>query len=129
MAVSKHACASTDSACPLPIPTLWQESGAWDVSGGPQTISKTVTPTAFDEWLAALLRLKGTGKYFQERITLYMNGDSSSDAFLDYQGMMESLSYAATFPGGAKYTLDTGFLLRGGACWCNRPASERHFLL
>lgn len=80
------------------------------MSGGPKTISKAVDGNSWDAWTSALLGLKGNGKFFQERITLHENGVESAAAFLDNQGMMLSESYQATFPGGAAYTLDTGFL-------------------
>lgn len=115
LAVSDSACSSQAAACPLPIPTLWKESGAWDVSNGPKTISKAVDASAWDAWTSALLRLKGSGKFFQERITLYENGISTSDAYLDNHGAMLSESYMATFPGGDGYTLDSGILSLYGA--------------
>ena len=108
LVIAESACSSQSATCPLPIPTLWQESGAYDVADGPETISKGVAGTAWDKWTAELLRLKGTGKFFHDRISLYMNGDSGSVAYVDNHGMMLSESYMATFPGGSEYTLDTG---------------------
>ena len=43
-------------------------------------------------------------------MTLEPFGDTSVADFLDEQGMMLSESFTATFPGGAKYTLDSGFV-------------------
>lgn len=114
LAVSEDACSDQSAACPLPIPTLWQQSGAFVVSGGTKTISKAVDSSKWDAWMSALLRLKGSGKFFAERITLHENGMEDDPAFLDNHGMMLSESYKATFPGGAGYTLDSGFLSLSG---------------
>lgn len=67
-------------------------------------------PGPWDIWTTTLLDLKGSGRYIQDRLTLHENGVSTAADFLDWHGMMASSSFAATFPGGAKYTLDTGFV-------------------
>lgn len=116
--ISDNACASETAACPLPLPNLWGKSGAWEVSNGLQTISSSVSPSEWDTWKTALLRLQGSGKFFWDRMTLHENGVDTATAFLDQQGMMLSDSFKATFPGGAAYTLDTGYV----STRCFRPS-------
>lgn len=43
---------------------------------------------------------------------MHENGDADSPAFLDDHGMMLSDSYAVNYPGGARYTIDTGHVRR-----------------
>lgn len=78
-------------------------------------MSGAIPPHQWDSWTAALLSMQGTGQYYAERITLHENGDLEAPAFLDYHGMMLSDNYTAKYPGGAKYTLDTGFLSLAGS--------------
>lgn len=63
--------------------------------------------------MTALLNISGSGQYIVDRMTLHDGGDPDEPAFLDLHGMMLSDSYAAAFPGGASYTLDSGFVSPG----------------
>ena len=108
--VSSAACSSSEATCPLPIRKLWDQSGAFVVSDGPDKVSKAVDGSRWDAWTAELLGLAGKGKFWTDRLSLRESDDASYEALLDYQGMMLSEDYTATFPGGAKYTLDTGYV-------------------
>ena len=110
VAVNSSACSGQTANCPLPIPTLWSVSGAFELANGPQTAS---TDVAFDEFaqdMATLLRIQGSGQYIVNRMTLHNGGDANQPAFLDFHGMMLSNSYEVVYPGGASYTLDSGFV-------------------
>ena len=73
-------------------------------------MSNEVSASQWDEWASALLQMQGSGQFYAERITLAENGDLNSPAFLDHHGMMLSNGYTVNYPGGAKYTMDTGFV-------------------
>ena len=108
--VNNSACSGQTANCPLPIPTLWSVSGAFEVADGPETASTDIAFEEFAEDMATLLRIQGSGQYIVNRITLHNGGDATQPAFLDFHGMMLSNSYAVAYPGGASYTLDTGFV-------------------
>ncbi|KAK5128957.1 hypothetical protein LTR85_000290 [Meristemomyces frigidus] len=107
--INSSACSSQSATCPLPIPTLFQWSGADTVSGDNKTISPEHTPSEWDATQAALLNMSGSGQFFSERMVLHPDGNVDESDILSYLVMAISNSYAATFPGGASYTLDSGF--------------------
>lgn len=110
LAVNSSACSSQTANCPLPMGTLWAPSGGFAVTDGEGTASNRIDPGAWAPDATALLGLSGSGQYITDRLTLYFEGNLNQPAFLDMHGMMLSDSYEATFPGGASYTLDTGFV-------------------
>lgn len=94
---------------------LWEQSGAWEVSDGNVTISDDVDASTWDDNLSSLLNMEGRGRFFQDRLTVYPDGDTRDARYADGVGLMLSDSYEATYPGGQSYTLGTGFLsLYGG---------------
>lgn len=118
--VNRDAC-DDSVTCPLPLPTMWERTEAWDRSGGNTTISDDVDASRWDQDLSRLLAIEGRGRYFSNRLSLY----SGSDSFeLAENGMMLSDSYEVTYPGGQIYTLDTGFFSLYGAQETARWAAE-----
>ncbi|KAK4550462.1 hypothetical protein LTR36_000041 [Oleoguttula mirabilis] len=115
LVVNSSACSSQSAACPLPVPTLFHWSGADTVSGINKTIGTERIPSEWDSNQAALLNMSGSGQVFKQRMTLHPAGDVDVADFLDGMAMAVSNSYAASFPGGASYMLDSGFFsLYGG---------------
>lgn len=110
--INASACSSQTAACPLPTPSLFSWSGADAVSGDNRTLSPEHTPSEWDVNQAALLNMTGSGQYFSQRMTLHPDGDTSLSDILGYLVMAVSNSYTAMFPGGAQYTLDSGFVSR-----------------
>lgn len=107
--INSSACSSTSAACPLPLPTLFAWTGADAVSGDNLTISAEHAASEWDINYAALLNMSGSGQFLSQRMTLHPDGNT---AVADFLGVVVGLSngYAATFPGGASYTLDSGFV-------------------
>ena len=60
--------------------------------------------------MTELLGLDGYAYYIIDRMTLYYNGNPTSDAFLDSHVMTVSDNLTVTYPGGAEYTIDVGFV-------------------
>lgn len=116
LVINSDACEDQSTLCPLPLPTMWEESGAWLASGGNDSISPDKGPEEWDSSMASLLNLEGSGRFHQQRMTLYDIDDEDGTAmYCDTDGLMLSDDYAVTYLGGQKYMLDTGFLSLYGA--------------
>jgi len=122
--INSSACVSQSANCPLPTPGLWSQSGADVVADNTKTVSAAHAPSVWDANYTALLRMNGSGQFFSERMTLHPTSNSASD-FLDYLVMAISTSYAVTFPGGAGYTLDTGFVSPNESIVCVKKSADR----
>ncbi|KAK5000656.1 hypothetical protein LTR66_000503 [Elasticomyces elasticus] len=91
-------------------------SGAWKVLGGYATTSDSFGPSTWDSSMAELLRMKGQGNHTVDRMTIHYGNGVDKYGFLDFHAMTVSDNYTVTYPGGAQYTLDVGFLsLYGGS--------------
>ena len=96
----------------MPVQPGWSPSGAYDVTNGPDTQSAPFDPALWDRWMTELLALDGLSYYTINRMTLHFNGESDKPGFLDSHGMAVSDNLTVTFPGGAGYTVDVGFVRR-----------------
>lgn len=108
--IKQAACTYQDAACPLPEPTMWTMSSAhetyewmdgsfWNAS----TWDNTLDP----------LRLGGEGKYIHDLITMESE-DMGSTLTLINDAVALTSNFTVNFPGGAYYTMDTGFLTLNG---------------
>ena len=98
--VPNAACQNQSSECPLPLPPLYQQTGA-------QSLFKADDSSEFDAstWdnISLPLNLVGTGYYILQRITVDGN-------IADGNGFVIASNFTVRFPGGAYYTQDIGFL-------------------
>ncbi|KAK5129974.1 hypothetical protein LTR08_002567 [Meristemomyces frigidus] len=108
--INSSTCSAQTADCPVPIGNSWAATGAFAVSGGPGTVSIDVDARDWAPDLTALMGMQGSGQYIDERMTLYSEDDPDQGDYLDGHAFMLSNGFAATFPGGASYTLDTGFV-------------------
>lgn len=111
--INASACSTQGSSCPPPAEDLWMPfSEAWTSSNGPDQVGMEVGGVAWGIVMSTLLGLEGSGQYFTDRMTIWRGGDSSQLNYLDHQAMVVSNNYSVSYPGGASYTLDTGFVSR-----------------
>ncbi|RMX93476.1 hypothetical protein D0868_12835 [Hortaea werneckii] len=112
MIVNKNACDSHDN-CPS-SDDLWEpKSKSWQYNKGSEKASADVDASAAGPVVSQLLGLEGSGQYIMNRMTIYRGGDAKSDTrvnILDESAILLSNNYSITYPGGASYTLSTGFL-------------------
>ncbi|GAB1736120.1 hypothetical protein NU219Hw_g6170t1 [Hortaea werneckii] len=112
MIVNKSACDSHDN-CPS-SDNLWEPtSDTWRHNKGSEKASADVDASAAGPEASELLGLEGSGQYIMNRMTLYRGADANSDTRinnLDKSAIILSNNYSITYPGGASYTLSTGFL-------------------
>lgn len=102
--INSSACSSQSANydCPLPVSTLFTWTGADGVANDSQTLSSEHAASEWDTKLAALLNMSGSGQTFAQVL------DFSPD--VNNLAVEISNSYDASFPGGASYTLDIGFV-------------------
>jgi hypothetical protein len=114
--VNSSTCANQSSKCALTktgVPPLWYETTADEEANDNKTVGPNLPPTDWDSRYAALLNMTGDGQFFSERLTLYDDGNYKYDGTgdqLNYHVMSMSNSYSAQFPGGAGYTISSGFV-------------------
>lgn len=112
MIVNKNACDSHDN-CPS-SDDLWEpKSKSWQYNKGSEKASADVDASAAGPVISQLLGLEGSGQYIMNRMTIYRGGDAKSDTrvnILDESAILLSNNYSITYPGGASYTLSTGFV-------------------
>lgn len=108
--MSSGACSALNANCALPVQPEWTPSDSWKSNNGAQKQSTSFDPVEWDDRVASLLGLDGTGYYAFSRMTLYNNGNFGSPAYLDHHGLLVSESLRANYPGGAAYTLNIGLV-------------------
>lgn len=110
--LSINASSCQNAACPLPMPTVWKVSQAYNL-GGPERQSELFDVSLWDQDYIDLMRLRGQAVYVHDRMTL--DEPEISPFYVGYHGWGVSQNIMATYPGGANYTLDVGyFSLYGG---------------
>jgi len=111
--VNASACSIQSANCPLPVPNLFSWEWADELAVDNRTLSPELTASEWDMWQAALLNMSGSGQFFSQSMNLHPDGDILNNNIMDYLVMAISNGYSAGFPGGAEYTLDTGFVSLG----------------
>ncbi|KAI7093795.1 hypothetical protein KC365_g14087 [Hortaea werneckii] len=111
MIVNKSACDSHDN-CPS-SDDLWEPtSDTWRHNNGSEKASADVGASAAGPEASELLGLEGSGQYIMNRMTIYRGANATGDTRinnLDKSAIILSNNYSITYPGGASYTLSTGF--------------------
>ncbi|KAI7510629.1 hypothetical protein KC347_g4164 [Hortaea werneckii] len=111
MIVNKNACDSNDN-CPS-SDDLWEPgSKSWRYNNGSEKASADVGASAAGPEASELLGLEGSGQYIMNRMTIYRGADANGNKSvnnLDKSAIILSNNYSITYPGGASYTLSTGF--------------------
>ncbi|KAI6906279.1 hypothetical protein KC334_g5660 [Hortaea werneckii] len=111
MIVNKSACDSHDN-CPS-SDGLWEPtSDTWRHNNGSEKASADVGASAAGPEASELLGLEGSGQYIMNRMTIYRGANATGDTRinnLDKSAIILSNNYSITYPGGASYTLSTGF--------------------
>ena len=115
LVVDSGACSTSSAKCPDPIPILWSPGGSFTSENLSQYMSSELPGDQWDSWNAALLRMEGSGQYMEEPMTLHMYGEYNKPWFLRNHTMMLSNNYTVNFPGGAFYTVNSGFVRRSSA--------------
>ena len=112
MIVNKSACDSHDN-CPS-SDDLWEPtSDTWRHNNGSEKASADVGASAAGPEASELLGLEGSGQYIMNRMTIYRGANATGDTRinnLDKSAIILSNNYSITYPGGASYTLSTGFV-------------------
>ena len=105
--INSSACQIQGASCPQTTAALWTQSGADVVSIYNKTWSDALPSSDWDATYTALLGISGTGRFFSERMSLYPYGGGPY-----FLGVVTGVSnsYKVTFPGGAGYILNTGFV-------------------
>ncbi|RMY78479.1 hypothetical protein D0864_09272 [Hortaea werneckii] len=130
MIVNKSACDSHDN-CPS-SDNLWEPtSNTWRRNNGSEKASADVDASAAGPEASELLGLEGSGQYISNRMTIYRGADAKGDSrinFLDKSAIISSNNYNITYPGGASYTLSTGFFslssLRENITWTAQSGKQ-----
>jgi hypothetical protein len=98
--IPNTACQNQSAACPLPLPSLYQQSGA----------QLTVAVNDSSEFEASTwdnisipLNLVGSGHYFMNRITVDHHN-------IDGSGFVVANNFTVKFPSGSYYTQDVGLV-------------------
>ena len=110
LSVNESACRTQQASCPLPLPNMWANNDAYEVTDGPMTQSDQISATAWDRDYAALLDMESLGRHYKERITLHRNNDYADAVFLDWHAMSISANYTVNYSSDSGYTVDTGFV-------------------
>jgi hypothetical protein len=110
LAINDSACRSQAAACPLPLPNMLTLSGAYQVTGGPETQSDLRDASTWDGDYAALLNLSGSGRSISNRMTLHRNSYNNDPVFLDGLTMGVSANYTVEYSQDAGYTMNAGFV-------------------
>ena len=112
MIVNKSACDSNDNC--TSNEDLWEPtSNSWRYNNGSEKASADVGASAAGPEASELLGLEGSGQYIMNRMTIYRGADANGDTRvnnLDKSAIILSKNYSVTYPGGASYTLSTGFV-------------------
>ena len=115
LVIASDACDEGPTLCPLPMPHMWESTPAYRTSDRADTMGAQVGPDEWDSGITSLLHLSGYGRFHNQRMTLHDQSDPSEGRSLSSDGLMLSDNYAATYAGGQKYILNTGFFsLYGG---------------
>lgn len=104
------ACKDQASQCPLPLPNMWEKTGAQATFASNN--SATIDASSWHTTISRPLGLEGTGYYMQDRILLENAGNLG---FLDSVANTVADNFTVVYPGGPQYTLDVGFLSLNGA--------------
>ncbi|RMY70629.1 hypothetical protein D0863_05660 [Hortaea werneckii] len=130
MIVNKSACDLHDN-CPA-SDDLWEPtSDSWRINNGSEKASADVGASAAGPEASELLGLEGSGQYIMNRMTIYRGADANGKTQvnnLDKSAIILSNNYSITYPGGASYTLSTGFFslssLRENITWTAQNGTQ-----
>ena len=119
--VNESACSDQTAACPLPIPALWDSSTHENFFW---MNSDTWEASTWDASVSEPLRLQGEGEYIHQTFRMYTDKKQTVQSVYD-QAAAVSNDFTINYPGGAKYTLNTGFYsLYGGSEYQNYTATN-----
>lgn len=106
LVIGNTACTSSGATCPPPIPGLWSETRAAENSESKG--NETVPASRFTS--SEILNLDGDAWYYGQSLTLRSDEGDDDPLVINDQAVAVSFNLTAGFPGGASYTLDTGFV-------------------
>ena len=98
--VPNAACQNQSASCPLPLPPLYQQSGAQDTMA--VNDSSEFEARTWDN-ISIPLDLVGSGHYIMDRITVDGN-------MIDGSGFVVADNFTVKFPSGSYYTQDVGLV-------------------
>lgn len=98
--VPNAACQNQSAACPLPLPPLYQQSGAQETLA--VNDSSEFDASTWDN-ISIPLSLVGSGHYIMDRITVDGN-------MIDGSGFVVADNFTIKFPSGSYYTQDVGLV-------------------
>ncbi|KAH9828878.1 putative peptidase A1 family protein [Teratosphaeria destructans] len=113
--VNSTVCSSQTAKCPLTntgVPPQWHETAADIVSNDNQTVGPDHDSAYWDARYSEILNMTAQGQFLSNRLTLYENGQYKYDGsgqWLSTHAFQMSNGYTVNYPGGASYTIDSGF--------------------
>jgi hypothetical protein len=112
LAVNESACSSQQASCPLPLLDMWTlgKADGYKFENGTVMQSDPVYDAAeWDKDYAELLDMKGSGRRYNNRMTLHRNSDYADPAFLN-QALSISANYSVGYSADVEYTINAGFV-------------------